>query len=104
MGILKRLASVCVDHGVGVVCTAVLSSDEVPSGLRITGAGAGRKTGWLGHGASVCCNVMRLLRGKGLVLAVRPEAVAGDSNGVDVVIIVVRIDDMNMYGQRHCRR
>ena len=82
----------------------MLSSDEVPSGLRITGAGARRKTGWLGHGAGVGCNIMRLLRGKGLFLAVRPEAVAGDSNGVDVVTIVVRINDMKMYGQRYCRR
>ena len=72
MVIFKRLASVRVDHGVGVVCAAVLSSDEVPSGLRITGAGAGRKTGWLVHSAGVCCNIMQLLRGKGLLLAVRP--------------------------------
>ena len=34
MRIFKGLASVCVDHGVGVVCTAVLSSDEVLSGSR----------------------------------------------------------------------
>ena len=54
-----------------MVCAAVLSGDEVPSGLRITGAGAGRKTVWLGHVAGVGCNVMRLLRGKGLFLAVR---------------------------------
>ena len=41
--------------------------------------------GWLGHGAGVGYNVMRLLRGKGSLLAVQPEAVAGDSNSVDVV-------------------
>ena len=34
--------------------------------------------GWLGYGAGVCYNIMRLLRGKGLLLAVQPEAVAGD--------------------------
>ena len=86
-----------------MVCAEVLSSNEVPSGSRITGAGAGRKTGWLGHGAGVGCNVMRLLHGKGVLLAVRLEAVAGNSNGVNVVTIVVRIDDMKMYGQRHCQ-
>ena len=93
-----RLASVRVDHGVGMVFASVLSSDEVPSGLRITGSGARRKTGWLCHGAGVGCNVMRLLHRKGSFLAVRPEAVAGDSNGVNFVTIVVRIDDMKMYG------
>ena len=87
-----------------MVCAAVLSSDEVPISLRITGASAGRKTGWMGHGAGVGYNVMRLLRGKGLLLAVQPEAVSGDSKGVDVVTIVVRLDDMKMYGQRNCWR
>ena len=58
------LASVFIDHSVGVVCSEVLSSDEVPSGLCITGAGARRKTGWLGHGAGVGCNLMLLLHGK----------------------------------------
>ena len=87
-----------------MVCVAVLSSNEVPSGLRITGASAGRKTGWLGHGTGVFCNIMPLLCSKGLLLAVQPEAVVGDSNGVNVVTIVVRIDDMKIYGQRHCRR
>ena len=86
------------------VCVAVLCSNEVPSGLRITGAGARRKMGWMVHGAGVGCNVMRLVRGKGSLLAVQPEAVAGDSNGVDVVAILVRLDYMKMYGQRHCRR
>ena len=104
VGILKRLVSVHADHGVGVVCAAVLSSNEVLSGSRISGAGARRKTGWLGHGAGVYCNIMRLLRGKRLFLAVRPEAVAGESNGIDVVTIVVRLDDMNMDRQRHCWR
>ena len=104
LGEIFTEASVRVDHDVCVVCAAVLSSDEVPSGSRITGAGAGIKTGWLDHGASVGCNVMQLLRGKGSLLAVRPEAVAGDSNGVDVVTIVVRLDGMKMYGQGHCRR
>ena len=51
VGIFKRLASVHVYHGVGMVCVAVLSSDEVLSGSRIMGAGARRRTGWLGHGA-----------------------------------------------------
>ena len=70
MRICKGLASVHVDHGVGVVCAAVLSRDEVVSGSRILGASARRKTGWLGHGAGVSCNIMRLLRSKGLLLAV----------------------------------
>ena len=103
-GILYRLASVHVDHGVGVVFAALLRSDEVPSGSRIMRAGARIKTGCLGHGAGVGCNVMRILRGKGLLLAVQPEAIVGDNNGVDVVTIVVQLDDMKMYGQRHCRR
>ena len=60
--------------------------------------------GWLGHGAGVGCNVMRILRGEGSLLAVRLEAVAGESNGVYVVTIVVRLDDMKMYGQRHYQR
>ena len=104
VGISKRLASVRVNHGVGVVCASVISSDEVPSGSRITGAGARRKTGWLGHGAGVGCNVMRILRGKGLLQEVRPEAVEGDSNAVDVFNIVVQLTDMKMDRQRHCRR
>ena len=87
-----------------MVCVAVLSSDEVLSGSRISGTGARRKTGWLGHGAGVCCNIMRLLRGKGLLLAVRPEAVAGDSSGVDFVTLVVRLDDMHMHRLRHWQR
>ena len=87
-----------------MVCAAVLSSDKVPSGSRIMRTGAGRKTGWLGHGAGVSCNIMRLLRGKGLLLAVQPEAVAGDSNSVDVDSIAVRLDDMRMDRQRHYRR
>ena len=40
MKIFKGLASVYVDHGVDVVCAAVLSSNEIPSGSCITGAGA----------------------------------------------------------------
>ena len=36
VGIFKRLASFRSNHGVGVVCAAVLSSNEVPSGSRIT--------------------------------------------------------------------
>ena len=87
-----------------MVCAGVIGSDKVPSGSRITGTGAGEKTGWLGHGAGFGCNVMRLLRGKGSLLTVRPEAVAGDSNGVDVVAIVVRLYGIKMDGQRHCRR
>ena len=81
-----------------MVCAVVLGSDKVPNGLRITGTGAGRKMGWMGHGAGVGYNVMRLLRGKGSLLALQPEAVAGDSNNVDVVTIVFRIDDMRMDG------
>ena len=104
MGIFKRLASVCGNHSVGVVCAAVLSSNEVPSGSRITGAGARRKMGWLGHGAGVCCNIMWLLRGKGLLLAMQLEAVAGDINVVYIITIVVQLDDMKMDRQRHCRR
>ena len=65
-----RLASVCVDHGVGIVFASVLSSDEVLSGSGISGGGSRRKTVWLGNGAGVCCNIMRLLRGKRLLLAV----------------------------------
>ena len=45
MRIFKRLASVHVDHSVGVVCAAVLSSDEVPSGSRITDPVPGEKRG-----------------------------------------------------------
>ena len=48
MIIFKLLASVCVDHGLGVVCAAVLSSDEVLSGSRISGAGARIKNGVAG--------------------------------------------------------
>ena len=72
MRIFKGLAIVRVYHGVGMVCVEVLSIDEVMSGSRIPGAGARRKTGWLGHGAGVFCNIMRLLSGKRLLLAVRP--------------------------------
>ena len=82
MRIFKGLASIRVNHGVVVVSTAVLSRNEVLIGLRISGASARRKIGWLGHGAGVYCNIMRLLRGKGLLLVVRTEAVAGDSSGV----------------------
>ena len=96
MRIFKGLASICVDHSVGVVFAAVLSRNEVLIGLRISGASARRKIGWLGHGAGVYCNIMRLLRGKGLFMALRPEAVAGDSSGVDFVTMVVQLDDMQM--------
>ena len=84
-----------------MVCAAVLGSDQVPNGSRITGTGARRKTGWMGHGAGVVCNVMRLLIDKGSLMAVRPEAVAGGSNGLNVVTIVFRLDDTRMDGQRH---
>ena len=104
MRIFKGMASVCVKNGVGMVGTAVLSSVEVLSGSRISGSGFRRKTGWLGHCAGVCCNIMRLLRGKGLSMAVQPEAVAGDSSGVDFVTLVVRLDDMQMHRRRHCQR
>ena len=88
MRIFKGLASVCVYHGVGVVCAAVLSSNEVLNGSGISGAGSRRKMGWLGHGAGVCCNTMRLLRSKGLLLAMRTEEVAGDSSCVDCFHLV----------------
>ena len=104
MRIFKVLASIRVDHGVGVVCAEVLSSNEVLSGLGISGAGSRRKTGWLGHDTGVSCNIMRLLRGKGLFLAVRTEAVAGDSSGVDFFTLVVRLADMQMHRRRHCQR
>ena len=104
MRIFKGLASVRVNHGVGMFCAAVLSSDEVLSGSRISGDGARRETGWLVHGAGVCCNIMGLLSGKGLLMAVRPKAVAGDSSGVDFVTLVVRLDDMQMHRRRHCQR
>ena len=104
MRIFKELASIRVDHDVGVVCEAMLSSNEVLSGWGISGAGSRRKTGWLGLCTGVCCNIMRLLRGKGLLLAVRPEAVAGDSSGVDTFTLVVRLDDMKMHRRRHCQR
>ena len=87
-----------------MVCAAVLGSNKVPSRSRITGTGAGIKTGWLGHGAGVSYNVMRLLSSKRSLLSVQLDAVAGDSNGVDVVTIVVRIDDMRVDRQRHHRR
>ena len=53
MRIFKGLASVRVNHGVGVVCAAVLSSNEVLSGSGISGAGSRKKMGWLGHGAGM---------------------------------------------------
>ena len=87
-----------------MVCAAVLNSNKVPSGSRITGIGSGRKTVWLGHGAAVGFNVMRLLHGKGLLLTVQPEVVTGGSNGVDAVTNVVRIDEMRMDRQIHRRR
>ena len=87
-----------------MVFAAVLVNDKVPSGSLITGPGARRKTGWMGHGAGVCCNIMRLLRGKGLLLALRPEAAVGDSSGVNFVTMVVRHDDMQMYRQIHCHK
>ena len=104
MRIFKGLASIRVDHGVGVVCAAVLSSNEVLSGLGISGAGSRRKMGWLGHGAGVSCNMMRLLHGKGLLLAVQQEEVAGDSSSVDFFTLVVRLADMQIHRRRHCKR
>ena len=83
---------------------SVLGSYKVPSGLRKTGTGTGRKAGWLGNGTGVGCNVMRLLLSKRLLLAVRPEAVSGDSNGVNVFAIVVRLNEVGLDGQRHPRR
>ena len=76
----------------------------MPSGSQKTGTGTGRKSGWLGNGTGVGCNVMRLLLGKRPLLAVRLYAVAGDSNGVDVVSIVVWIDEFGLDSQRQPRR
>ena len=75
---------------------ALLVSDKVPSGSRITGTGAGQKMGWLGHSTGVSCTVMRVLLDKRPFLEVRPEAVVGDSNSVDVVAIVVQIDEVRI--------
>ena len=77
----------------------MLGSYKVLSGSRKTGTGTGRKAVWLGNGTGVGCNVMRLLLGKMLLLAVRPEAVAGDRNGVNVVAIVVWIDEVGLDGK-----
>ena len=46
---------------------------------------------------------MRLLLGKRPLLAVRPEAVAGDCNCVNVVSIVVGSNEVGMGGERHPR-
>ena len=80
----------------------MLVSDKVPIGSRKTGTGTGQI--WLGNGTGVGCNVMRLLLGKRPVLAVRPEAVAGDCNGVDVVAIVVWLDEVGLDGKCHPQR
>ena len=45
MIIFKGLTSILVDHGVVVVSTAVLSRNEVLSGLGKSGAGSRRKWG-----------------------------------------------------------
>ena len=47
---------------------------------------------------------MQILIGKSPFLTVQPEAVVGDSNGVDVFAIVIRIDEVGMDGQRHPQR
>ena len=104
MRIFKGFSSVCVDHSVGMLCAEVFSSNEVLSCLGILGAGSRRKTGGLGHGAGVCCNIMQLLRGQGLLLVVRPEVVAGDRSGVDFFTLVVWLDKMQMHRRRHCQR
>ena len=87
-----------------MICVSVPSSYKVPIGLHKVGTGTGIKAGWLGNITGVGCNVMRLLIGQWPLLTVRPEAVAGDSNGVYVVAIVVRINEVGMYGQRHPQR
>ena len=87
-----------------MVCVLVLGSDKVLSGLRKTGTGSGRKSGWLVNGTGVGCNAMRILLDKKPLLAVRPEAVAGESNGVNVVAFVVRLDEFGLVGQRYPRR
>ena len=79
-----------------MVCATVLGSYKVPSGSHKTGTGTGQKSGWLGNGTGVVCNVMRILLGKRPFLTVRPEAVAGDSNVVNVFDIVVWLDEVGL--------
>ena len=87
-----------------MVCASLLGSYKMPSGLGKTGTGTGQKAGWLGNATGVGCNLMLFLLGKRPLLGVRPEAVAGYRNGVNVVAIVVRIDEVGLDGQRHPRR
>ena len=74
----------------------VLSSDKVPIGSHKTGTVAGRKSGWLGNVTDVGCNVLHLLLVKRPLLEVQPEAIEGDSNGLDVVAIVVCLDAVGL--------
>ena len=69
--------------------------------MRKTGTGTRLKAGWLGNVTGFGWNVMRLLISKRLLLVVRPEAVARDSNGVDGVSILVRLNEVWLDRQRH---
>ena len=82
----------------------VLGSNKVPSGLRKTGTGTRRKAGWTGNSTDVGCNVMQILLGKRPLLVVQPETVAGDRNGIAIIAIVVRLDEIGMDGKRHHQR
>ena len=47
---------------------------------------------------------MQILLGKRLLLVVQPETVAGDRNGIAIIAIVVRLDEIGMDGKRHHQR
>ena len=84
-----------------MVFALVLGSYKVPSGSRKAVIVTRQNAGWLGNGTGVGCNLMRLLLGKRSFLVVRPEAVAGYSNRVNVVTIVVQLDEVGLDRQRH---
>ena len=77
----------------------MLSSYKVPIGSRKMGTDTRRI--WMGNGTVVGCNVMQILLSKSLVLTVQLEAIAGDSNGVDVVAILVRLNEVGLDRQSH---
>ena len=52
----------------------------------------------------VGCILMGLLFGKRPLLVVQPETVAGDRNGIAIIAIVVRLDEIGMDGKRHHQR
>ena len=87
-----------------MVCASVLASYKVLSGSRQTGTGTRQKTGWMENVTGIGCNVMRFLLGKRLFLEVRLQLVAGGSNGVNVVAIVVRLDEVGQDGKSHPQR